>query len=154
VLEKPRFSVGIIASFYSNVREIPQPNDIASKTPRRPRVAALTNRKIVAAKSALAIVAAHAALTAASCVMVQWLRSRYLSPLSHAGPHLMTFITPQVIVFPMTKVYSVSLCKLWRARITAELMTRSTRRDIALSRFRLGRVAPVASVMCVKSSGN
>jgi hypothetical protein len=55
-------------------------------------VAAFAHGKVVAAKSALAVVARHAAGAATARVMVEWCGRGHLSPLWHSGSHLVTFI--------------------------------------------------------------
>jgi hypothetical protein len=74
-----------------------------SKAPHWSRVASLTNREVVAAKSSFAIMTSRAALAATSCMMIERFGSCDLSSLRHARLDLVTRITRLFLVLRMAK---------------------------------------------------
>jgi len=81
-------------------------------------VAAFANGKIIAAKSALAVMTRHATQAALRGVMIQGVRRRDLSPLWQARSYLMAFATSHFLMFRMTKAYAKCLGGGSRARVT------------------------------------
>jgi hypothetical protein len=119
--------------------------------PRCSRVATLANCKVIAAKRALAIVASHAALPSTRRMMIKRLRGGNLFSLWHSGSHLVTFSARYFLMFRMIKADSERLGRLGCPGITAQLMTRSARRNITPSRLCSGCVASETSNVRVES---
>jgi len=94
-----------------------------SKVPRCSRVAPFTNREIVVAKRALAVMTSHATLSPSRRVMIERFRRGNLSALRQAGPDLMTFIAGDLLMLCMTKANTERRRELGRPRISAQLMT-------------------------------
>jgi hypothetical protein len=114
-------------------------------------VTPFANGEIVAAKRSLAVVTGHAALRPATGVMVERFGRRHLSSLRHACSYLMAFSAADLLMFRVIKADAKSRRGCRGARITAQLMTCSARRDIATRRLRARRVAPVTSCVRIKS---
>ena len=63
------------------------------------------NRKIVATKHALAVVASHATLRLSRGVMIERFGRCHLSALRHSRAHLMTFVAGSLLMLQMTKTH-------------------------------------------------
>jgi hypothetical protein len=72
-------------------------------------VAPLANRKVIAAKGSLAIVAGHATLPTSRRMMVKRFRSSHLPTLRHAGSYLMAFIACHLLMFRVTETDAIRL---------------------------------------------
>ena len=94
-------------------------------------MAAFADREIVAAEGALAIVTGHAALSATGSVMIERLGRGYLSPLWLTRADLMTFVAGHLLVFAVTEPDTKRLHHFGRARVAAQLVASSARRNIA-----------------------
>jgi len=127
---------------------------LISKMPGRSGMATLAGSKIIATKRALAIVASHAALPAPGRVMIKRFGRGDLSSLRHAGPDLMTFRARNFLMFRMVKADPESLGQFRGPGITAQLMTRSARRNIPAPGLCSGRVTSETSNVRVESRGD
>ena len=116
-------------------------------------MAPLTNCKVIATERTLAVVASHATLPAAGCMMVKRFRSRYLSSLRHARSNLMTFGAGNFLVLRVVKADAERLGKFRRPGITTQLMTRAARGNIPPARLRAGRMTSKTSRVRVESRG-
>lgn len=114
-------------------------------------MATLAGGKVIAAERALAIVASHAALPAAARVMIKRFGRGDLSSLRHAGPDLMTFRARNFLVLGVVKTDPESRGHFRRPGITAQLMTRSARRNIPPPGLCSGRVTSETSNVRVES---
>jgi hypothetical protein len=132
-------------------RPLPQAVLTPSKVPRCSRVATLADGEVVAAKRALPVVASQAALSATGRMMVKRLRRRNLFSLRHSRPDLVTFGARYLLMFRMIKADSERLGRFRRPGITAQLVTRPTRRDVATAGLRARRVTLIAGYVRVKS---
>ena len=77
----------------------------SSKVPGWFRVAANTNRKVIAAKGFLPVVARHATKGTACRMMIERFGSRDLSSLGHSRSYLMTFVTRDFLMLGVTETY-------------------------------------------------
>ena len=116
-------------------------------------MAPLTNCEVIAAKRTLAVMASHAALRATRCVMVERLRRGDLSSLRHSRSHLVAFVAGYLLMFGMIKADAESLGGLSCPGIPTQLMTRTTRRDIAAAGLRARSVASITSCVRIESRG-
>jgi hypothetical protein len=92
----------------------------------------LTNRKIVIAKRAFAVMTGRTALASSAGVMIQRRRRRDLASLRHTGAHLMAVVTVSFwIMLSVTEPDSERGHVLRCARIYAQLMTSAAGRDVA-----------------------
>jgi hypothetical protein len=78
-------------------------------------MAALTNGKVIAAKSAFTVMTCQATLPATRGVMIERFRRGNLSALGHTRSHLMTFITSDLLMLRVIKPYSKTPRKGWCA---------------------------------------
>jgi len=117
-------------------------------------VAALADRKIIAAKSPLPIVTTHTTLRAGRCVMIQRLGLSYLSSLWHSRPDLVAFGASYFLMPRMTEANAESLRKFRSASIAAQLMTRAARGDVAPLRLRARRMTTIAGYVSVETGRN
>ena len=124
----------------------------SSEPPRCPRVAAFADSKVVTAKRAFPVVTSHTTLTTPCRVMIQRLRRCDLSPLRLTRPDVVTFVACNLSVLRVTKTDAKRRHHHWRARIAAELMTRSARRNIAPARLRTRRVTTKTCGMRIEIS--
>jgi hypothetical protein len=85
------------------------------RAPGSALMAALTNGKVIAAKSAFTVMTCQATLPATRGVMIERFRCGHLSPLRHTRAHLMTFITSDLLMLRVIKPHSKSLRKGWCA---------------------------------------
>jgi len=82
-------------------------------------VTTFADRKIIAAESALAIVAAHAAFTAGLCVMIQRRRRGNLPSLRHSRSDLVALVTTDFLMSRMIKADAEGLCEFRSATVAA-----------------------------------
>ena len=92
---------------------------LGSETPLRSSMTTFADCKIIAAECALAIVAAHAALTARPCVMIQRYGRGNLPSLRHSCSDLMALVTTDFLMSRMIKAYAESLCEFSSALVAA-----------------------------------
>jgi hypothetical protein len=90
-----------------------------SEMPACSGVAPLTGGKIVTAERPLTIVAAHAALGAGSCMMIQRRGRCNLPSLWHSRSHLMAFVATNFLMFAMTKAHAESSREFRSAAVAA-----------------------------------
>jgi len=91
-------------------------------------VTAFANREVITAKCAFAVMTGHAALAAATRMVIQRLGCRDLPSLGHAGAHLMTFIAIDFrLMLGVTEADPERRHVLRRAGVTTQLMTSATR---------------------------
>ena len=83
---------------------------------------AFADGKIIASKSALAIMTSHTALRPRACVMIQRRRLRNLSSLRHCGPDLVAFVAIFFLMLGMTEADAESLREFRSAPIATQLM--------------------------------
>jgi len=87
--------------------------------------------EVVATEGALAVVTGHATLATASRMMIERFGGCYLPPLRHSSPYLMAFVARHLLMFRMAEAHTICLREHRRSRIAAELMTRTTRGNVA-----------------------
>jgi len=117
-------------------------------------VTPFTNGEIVAAKRSLAVMTGHAALRAAGGVMIEWFRRRHLSALWHAGPYLVAFAAGDLLMFRVIETDAKSRRRFRSARVSTQLMTSATRRDVAAAGLRRRCVTAITTRMRVKPGGD
>jgi len=103
----------------------------SSEAPRRALMAPSADSEVVSSERSFTIVTSHTTLAASGRMMIQRLRCGYLPALWHSGSHLMAFIAGHLLVFRMTEADTVRLRENRCSRIAAELMTRTTRGNVA-----------------------
>ena len=94
-------------------------------------MATLTNSEIITAERALAVMASHATLPATCRVMVERFRRSDLSSLRHSRSDLVAFVASYLLMLEMIKAHAECLSEYRSPRITTQLMTRATRRNVA-----------------------
>jgi hypothetical protein len=77
-----------------------------SKVPRCFRVAPLADGKVITAKRSLAVMASHATLAAAGCVMIKRFRRRDLSSLRHTRSDLVAFVASYFLMLGMIESHA------------------------------------------------
>jgi len=82
-------------------------------------VATFTDCKIIAAESALTIMATHATLSAGPGVMVQRRRRSYLPSLRHSCSDLVALVTSDFLMARMIEAYTESWRKFRSASVAA-----------------------------------
>ena len=95
---------------------------------------AIAYREVVAAKGTLPVMTTHAAKGTSRCVMIKRLRRGHFIRLKSTA-YAMTIIATQSfvpIVLRVTETNSEGTGRLTRAVVTTELMTHTTRRNIAV----------------------
>jgi len=117
-------------------------------------MAPFTTRKIVAAKRALAVVTSHAALTAPRRVMIQWFRRGDLSTLRLTGTNVVAFVARHLLVLCVTEPDPKGGHHHRCARIAAQLMAGTARRNITPARLRARRVTAEAGGVRIEVSRN
>lgn len=108
--------------------------------------------EVVAAKRALAVVTTHAAKRAGGCVVIERLWCGYV-----IRAEAMTVVAAQAFVAIVLRVTEAELeCArcLSRAHGTAELVTHTARRDVAIARLCLRTVTLKTRRMRVESGGD
>ena len=116
-------------------------------------MAPLTNCEIIVAECALTIVTSHATLRATSGVMIERLGRRDLSALRHAGLHLVAFGAGDLFMFGVIKADPECRCRFRGSRITTQLMTGATRRNIAAAGLSARSVTTITSCVRIESVG-
>ena len=96
--------------------------DPSLKSPRRARMTARANAKVIAPKRAFPVMTSQATLPASAGVMIQRLWLGHLPPLRHAGTDLMTLPASYFAMLAMTEADPKRPGELRCPGITAELM--------------------------------
>ena len=116
--------------------------------PLRSLVTPLTTLKVVAAKCSLAVVAGQTALCSRGRVMIQRHGRRHLFSLRHSRFDVVAIATTQLLrrAMPgMTETHLEGWRQLGSARVTTQLMTGSTRRNVVAAGLCPGRVTLIAN---------
>jgi hypothetical protein len=114
-------------------------------------MAAFANTKVITPKSAFPIMTSQTTLAASGGVMIQRLGLGHLSSLRHAGKDLMTLCASYLVMLSMTEADPKGPGKLRRPGITAKLMTRPARRDVASAGLRTLSVTSETGCVRVKA---
>ena len=120
-------------------------------------VATFTNRKVIAAKRALTVMASHTALSSTRGMVIGRLGSSDLAPLWQSRFHLMTIIAGQLLrrpVFGVAEVHTKGGGPLGSSRVAAELVAGTTRGNIPAPRFRAWHMTAITSRMRVEANRN
>jgi len=117
-------------------------------------VTARADSKVITPKRAFPIMTSQATLAASGGVMIQRLRLGHLSPLRHARKDLMTLSASHFVMLSMTEADPKRPGELRRPGITAKLMTRPARRDVATAGLRALTVTSETVCVRVKACRN
>src|SRR5438552_8013333 len=97
--------------------------------------------------------ASHAALPATRCVMVKRFRRGDLSSLRHSRSNLVAFVAGYFLMLGMIESHAECLGEFRTPRIPTQLMTGTTRRDVAVAGLCARSVASITDCVRVKSRG-
>lgn len=116
-------------------------------------MATLADCEVIVAKRALSVMASHATLRPTGCVMVKRFRRGDLFSLRHSRLNLVAFGAGHFLMLGVIESYAECRGGLRSPRIPAQLMTRTTGRDIAAAGLRARSVASITSCVRVESRG-